>query len=104
MQVGFNLPFRQLKGVLVQLLQYVPGLYAADFSLLWRRIRAIGFHIKQIDAFYPQSEDEDEDEGVITAIDATGMKVTNKGEWMREKWKKKRGWIKVHIIVDVNVW
>ncbi|MGD2247869.1 MAG: hypothetical protein PVF58_05645 [Candidatus Methanofastidiosia archaeon] len=53
MQVGFNLPFRQLKGVLVQISQYVLGLYAADFSTLWKRIRAIDFHTGQLDAFYP---------------------------------------------------
>ena len=67
LQVGFNLPFRQLKG-----------------------------------AFHPQSDNENEDEDVITAIDATGMKITNRGEWIREKWKKKKGWIKVHIIIDVK--
>lgn len=39
---------------------------------------------------------------IIVAIDLTGMKVTNRRDWMREKWKKRRGWVKVHIIVDVN--
>jgi len=26
--------------------------------------------------------------------------VTNRGEWIRDKWKVRRGWIKVHISVD----
>jgi len=39
---------------------------------------------------------------VIIAVDSNGVKVTNRGEWMREKWKVHRGWIKVHIAVDVE--
>jgi len=39
---------------------------------------------------------------LIVAIDSTGMKVTNRGEWIRHKWKTSKGWIKVHIAVDVK--
>ena len=37
---------------------------------------------------------------VVISLDSTGVKVTNRGEWMREKWKVRRGWIKVHAAVD----
>jgi hypothetical protein len=30
------------------------------------------------------------------------MKVSNRGEWLREKWKTRKGWIKVHFVVDVK--
>ena len=30
------------------------------------------------------------------------MKVTNRGEWIRHKWKTRKGWIKVHIAVDTR--
>lgn len=49
----------------------------------------------------PLPEEELNDD-VIVALDATGMKVSNRGEWMREKWKIRRGWIKVHVVVEVN--
>jgi len=39
---------------------------------------------------------------MVVALDSTGMKVSNRGEWMREKWKRRRGWIKVHIVVDAK--
>jgi hypothetical protein len=64
-------------------------LKSADYTTIWRRIRATEFEIEQSEA-----KNELELKGAIVAIDATGMKVTNRGEWMREKWKKKRGWIK----------
>jgi hypothetical protein len=42
------------------------------------------------------------DEPVVIAVDSTGIKVTNRGEWMREKWRIYRGWIKVHLAVDMK--
>lgn len=39
---------------------------------------------------------------VIIALDSSGMKVSNRGEWMRHKWKVRKGWIKVHVAVDVK--
>jgi hypothetical protein len=42
-------------------------------------------------------------EDIVIAVDSTGIKVANRGEWMREKWKTRRGFIKIHIIaVDVK--
>lgn len=35
-------------------------------------------------------------------IDSTGLKVTNRGEWIRHKWKVKRGYLKIHIAVDIK--
>jgi hypothetical protein len=40
--------------------------------------------------------------GIVAAVDAAGMKITARGEWMREKWKVRRGWVKVHAMVDVS--
>jgi len=39
------------------------------------------------------------DKEVVVSLDSSGAKVTNRGEWMRQKWKVRRGWIKVHISV-----
>jgi len=102
-KIVFNLPFRQLQGVCNRLSFYVPRLRSADYTTLWRRVRAIDYTISQ--QAEPENEDKNENKNedkIIVAIDSTGMKVSNRGEWMREKWKKRRGWIKVHIAVDVN--
>jgi hypothetical protein len=42
------------------------------------------------------------DKDVTIAVDSTGIKVSNRGEWIRKKWKVKRGFIKVHIAVDTK--
>ena len=46
-----------------------------------------------------------EDEYIVIAIDSTGIKVTNRGQWMKEKWNvrnNKKGYLKIHIAVDVK--
>ena len=34
--------------------------------------------------------DDDSENGIILAIDSTGIKVANRGEWMRQKSPEKR--------------
>lgn len=42
----FNLPYRQLQGVVKKLSMYVPGLKSAHYTTLWRRIRATEFELE----------------------------------------------------------
>jgi hypothetical protein len=46
---------------------------------------------------------EFENDYIVIAIDSTGIKVTNRGQWMQDKWQvKKKGYLKIHITVDVK--
>ena len=47
---------------------------------------------------------EFKDEYIVIAIDSTGIKVTNRGQWMKDKWniKNKKGYLKIHIAVNVK--
>ena len=40
--------------------------------------------------------------GCHIAVDSTGDQGHEPGEWMREKWRVRRGWIKVHAMIDVE--
>jgi hypothetical protein len=87
----FRMPYRQLEGFIRRLSTYEPGLLAADYTTLHKRIskQDLGIDIPENDA--------------IVAVDSTGIKVTNRGDWMREKHgKQRRGWLKVHVAVDVE--
>jgi hypothetical protein len=44
----------------------------------------------------------DPDQDVARAVDSTGIKVSNRGGWIRQMWAVKRGFIKVHLAVDVK--
>ncbi len=41
-------------------------------------------------------DDDDDDDVAIIAADSTGIKVTNRGQWMQDKWdvKNKKGYLK----------
>jgi len=54
--------------------------------------------LKKLDVNLPENLGGD----IIVAVDSSGMKVTDRGEWIRNKWKIRKGWIKVHIAVDVK--
>jgi hypothetical protein len=46
-----------------------------------------------------------ERDDIIIVVDTICIKVTNRGEWMLDKWKKKRkkkGFIKIHVAVNIK--
>jgi hypothetical protein len=90
---AYVLPFRQLEGFTRVLGQYVDGLKAPDYTTIWWRVARM-----KVDLASSVELDKD----VTIAVDSSGIKVSNRGEWIRKKWKVKRGFIKVHIAVDTR--
>ncbi|MDN7025355.1 IS5 family transposase [Methanoculleus sp. FWC-SCC1] len=88
------MPYRQMEGFVRKLAEFIPRLTAADYTTLFRRIEQLDLSLKVTPEFLA--------EDVIIAVDSTAITVTNRGEWMREKWKVRRGWIKVHAMIDVE--
>jgi len=87
------LPFRQLEGFIRALTEHVDGLKAPDYTTIWWRVKRMKLELD------PEVR---RDEDVTIAVDSSGMKVSNRGEWIRRKWKVRRGYLKVHIAVDVK--
>lgn len=92
--VIFGLPYRRMEGFLRKLSNFIPQIKPADYTTIWRRGSKLD--IKLADTISASNE------SVVIAVDSSGIKVTNRGEWMREKWKLHRGWIKVHLAVNVE--
>ncbi len=90
----FHLPYRQLEGFLRKLSDLISRDIAADYTTLFKRIAKMNITL-------PETISEKK-EDIIIAVDSSGVKVTNRGEWMREKWRVHRGWIKAHIAVDIK--
>jgi hypothetical protein len=39
-------------------------------------------------------DDDDDDGDIVIAIDSTGIKVTNRGQWLRDRWNmRKKGYL-----------
>lgn len=96
----FHLPYRQTEGVTQGHAKgKVPSI--PDFTTINRRINRLDIKIKDVD-----DSMEFKDEYIVIAIDSTGIKVTNRGQWLREKWhiknNNKKGYLKIHVAVNVK--
>jgi hypothetical protein len=41
---------------------------------------------------------------IVIALDSTGIKVANRGEWMQHKWHvRKKGYLKIHVVAVVDI-
>ena len=92
LHVLFHLPFRQEEGFVKSLSRYVDGLEAPDWSTIWERTKNLDMSLEGVNT----------DEPISIAIDSSGIKVSNSGDWMRKKWKVKRGYLKIHLAVDAR--
>jgi hypothetical protein len=80
---------RKVEGFLRKLSSYIPRLKACDHSTVVERLNKLEL-VPEID----------KTKTYRVAVDATGNKFSNRGEYIRHKWKVKRGWIKVSIVID----
>ena len=93
----FHLPYRQTEGITqAHAKGKVPSI--PDYTTINRRINRLDVKIK--DAI---DDNKSKDEYIVIAIDSTGIKVTNRGQWMNEKWDvRTKGYLKIHIAVNVK--
>ncbi|MCL0039112.1 IS5 family transposase [Dehalococcoidia bacterium] len=91
LRVVFSLPYRQLEGFARKLGKLI-SIPAPDYSTLSLRI-------PKLDLDPDLGYEPREGETVVIAVDGTGIKVTNRGEWMR---RKRKGYIKIHVGVDIG--
>ncbi|MBU2565920.1 MAG: IS5 family transposase [Candidatus Thermoplasmatota archaeon] len=96
-KMAFHLPYRELEGV-SRKLGKILNIPSSDWSTTHRRLNQIKVEID------PEDKDDKDEEDIIVAVDSSGIKVTNRGDWLRKKWgkEKKKGFIKIHLAVDVK--
>jgi IS5 family transposase len=91
----FHLPFRQTEGVVVKAHagNKVPS-SIPDYSTISRRVNKLDIKVNERLG----------NDIIIIALDSTGIKVSNRGEWIRDKWwHVKRGYLKIHLAaVDIG--
>jgi len=85
---GFD--YRALQGIIRSLSKKLGPFPVISFSQIRRRINKLSLSFKA------------KSDNLIVGCDGSGIKVSNRGEWMREKWAVRRGWIKVVIMGDAN--
>ncbi len=94
------MPYRQTEGITQW---HTKGLLPSipNFTTINRTINQLDVKIN-----YTTNIKEFEDEYIIIAVDSTDIKVTNRGQWMRDKWhiknNNKKGYLKIHVVVNVK--
>ena len=97
---SFHLPYRQTEGIINATGKRLPS-NSPSYGHICKRINRLNIDIKRDKTV---DDDDDDDDYIIVSIDSTGIKVTNRGQWMSEKWNKqnKRGYLKIHVAVDIK--
>lgn len=85
-----NFDYRSLQGIVRALSKRLGGFPVISFSQIRRRIKKLPLE------FEPKSRH------LVTGVDGSGMKVSNRGEWIRQKWQVRRGWVKIVILGDIK--
>jgi hypothetical protein len=103
-RVYFHLPYRQTEGIIKATGKSLPN--HPSYGHICKRINRMNVDITGSIRTNDGDGDGDGDDDIIIAIDSTGIKVTNRGQWMSDKWgvrnKKKRGYLKIHVAVDIK--
>ena len=90
MRAYFHLPYRQTQGVVkAHASKKVPGI--PDYSTISRRINKLEIKIN-----------ERLGNDIVIALDSTGIKVANRGEWIQHKWHVRKGYLKIQVAVDIK--
>src|SRR3989338_10333036 len=78
---GFD--YRALQGIMNGLSKRLGHFPVINFSQIRRRIMKLNLSFKA------------KSNNLVVGSDGSGIKVSNRGEWIRQKWKVRRGWIKI---------
>ncbi|MGC8695457.1 MAG: IS5 family transposase [Conexivisphaera sp.] len=90
----FHLPYRQTEGFVRSLARFIPGLPVPDYTTIARRTDRLEI---DLDETLLRSN------GPVTiAVDSTGIKAHNGGDWMTRMWRVRKGYLKLHVAVDVR--
>jgi len=93
-----HLPYRQTEGFTRALARHVRGLLTPDYTAINRRVNRLSLDLGGLEDI----EAEAGGEPLTLAVDASGIKVHNGGDWIRRVWKVRKGYLKIHIAVDVR--
>jgi hypothetical protein len=94
---SFHLPYIQTEGTITATGKELLG-HSPSYGHVCKRINKLKIDINR-------EEIDEDDDYVVVSIDSIGIKVTNRGQWMSEKWNvqnKKKGFLKIQVAVDIR--
>lgn len=100
LKIGFKISYRTVQGIVRGLSDYI-RIEEMHFTHIRRRILKIKPSVRGINL---DDDDYDNEEKPVTLIvDASGLTITKKGDYIEQKWiRKKKEFVKLHIAVDAK--
>ena len=92
LKIGFKIPYRTVQGIVRGLSDYVK-IEEMHFTHMRRRMLKVKPSIEEMDF--------ENEEPITLIVEASGLTVSKKGDYIEEKWiREKKDFIKLHIAVD----
>jgi hypothetical protein len=97
LKVGFKISYRTVQGIVRGLSDYI-RIEEIHFTQIRRRILKIKPSVGKLNL-----DNDDGNNPITVIIDASGLTITKKGDYIEQKWiRKKKEFIKLHIAVDAK--
>jgi len=98
-RIYFHLSYRQTEGIIKATGKNFPS--HPSYGHICKRVNKLN------DICINNSRCNMDDDDLIIAIDSTGIKITNRGQWITDKWdtqskSKKTGYLKIHVAVNIK--
>ncbi len=97
LKIGFKISYRTVQGIVRGLSDYI-RIEEMHFTHIRRRILKIRPSVACVNI-----DDDDNDKPITLVVDASGLTLTKKGDYIEQKWiRKKKEFVKLHIAVDAK--
>lgn len=97
LKVGFKISYRTVQGIVRGLSDYI-RIDEIHFTQIRRRILKIKPSVGNLNL-----DNNDGNNPITVIVDASGLTITKKGDYIEQKWiRKKKEFIKLHIAVDAK--
>lgn len=100
-KIGFKIAYRTVQGIVRGLSDYI-RIEEMHFTHIRRRIQNIKPSVENL-GFEEEHNDDDNnsDKPLTLIVDASGLTISKKGDYIEEKWiLEKKEFVKLHIAVD----
>jgi hypothetical protein len=97
LKIGFKIAYRTVQGIVRGLSDYI-RIEEMHFKHLRRRILKIKPSVASVNI-----DDDDDDKPITLVVDASGLTLTKKGDYIEQRWiRKRKEFVKLHIAVDAK--
>jgi hypothetical protein len=97
LKIGFKISYRTVQGIVRGLSDYI-RIEEIHFTQIRRRILKIKPSVGNLNL-----DNDDGNNPITVIVDASGLTITKKGDYIEQKWiRKKKEFIKLHIAVDAK--